>query len=142
MDTVCCEDHIRDPAKGRKLLKKEKLEKTTVTVRLTDEEDQVLSRICMLKKTSKTGYLARLAKDQAKRELLRYAAEEYLGGRASLSELAKKTGLDVPTIMDEVASIKGEDKRAVEAFLSAVETISKLNKDPELYNLAINAVRE
>jgi hypothetical protein len=96
----------------------------------------------MLKKTSKTGYLARLAKEQAKRELLRYAAEEYLGGRASLSELAKKTGLDVPTIMDEVARIKGEDKRAVEAFLLAVETISKLNKDPELYKLAINAVRE
>jgi hypothetical protein len=46
------------------------------------------------------------------------------------------------TIMDEVASIKGEDKRAVEAFLSAVETISKLNKDPEFYNLTINAVRE
>ena len=46
-------------------------------------------------------------------------AKEYLGGRASLSELAKKTGLDVPTIMDEVASIKREDKRAVEAFLGA-----------------------
>jgi hypothetical protein len=44
--------------------------------------------------------------------------------------------------MDEVANIKGEDKRAVEAFLSAVETISKLNKDPEFYSLAINAVRE
>ena len=70
---------------------KEKHEKTTVTVRLTDEEDQVLSRLCILKKTSKTGYLARLAKEQAKRELLGYAAEEYLGGRASLSELAKKT---------------------------------------------------
>ncbi len=123
-------------------MKKEKHEKTTVTVRLTDEEDQVLRRLCMLKKTSKTGSLARLAKEQAKQELLRYAAAEYLGGRASLSELAKKTGLDVPTIMDEVASIKGEDKRAVEAFLSAVETISKLNKDPEFYNLAINAVRE
>ena len=96
----------------------------------------------MLKKTSKTGYLARLAKEQAKQELLGYAAEEYLEGRASLSELAKKTGLDVPTIMDEVASLKGEDKRVVEAFLSAVETLSKLNKDPEFYNLAINAVRE
>jgi hypothetical protein len=123
-------------------MKKEKYGKTTVTVRLTDEEDQVLRRLCMLKKTSKTGYLARLAKEQAKRELLHYAAEEYLGGRASLSELAKKTGLDVPTIMDQVAGIKGEDKRAVDAFLSAVETISKLNKDPELYDLAINAVRQ
>ena len=48
-------------------MKKEKHEKTTVTVRLTDEEDQVLSRLCTLKKTSKTGYLARLAKEQAKR---------------------------------------------------------------------------
>jgi hypothetical protein len=142
MDSVCGEGRSGDPTEGRKLMKKEKHEKTTVTVRLTDEEDQVLSRLCILKKTSKTGYLARLAKEQAKQELLRYAAEEYLGGRASLSELVKKTGLDVPTIMDEVANLKGEDKRAVEALLAAVETISKLNKDPELYNLAINAVRE
>lgn len=123
-------------------MKKEKHEKTTITVRLTDEEDQVLNRLCALKKTSKTGYLARLAKDQARRELLNFAAEEYLKGRASLSELAKKTGLDIPTIMDEAASIKGEDRRAVEAFLSAVKTLSRLNKDPEFYNLAVKAVRE
>ena len=123
-------------------MKKEKHEKTTVTVRLTDEEDQVLRRLCMLKKTSKTGYLARLAKDRAKEELLNYAAGEYLEGKASLSELTKKTGLDVPAIMDEVARIKGGEKRAVEAFLSAVETLSKLNKDPEFYHLAVKAVRE
>jgi hypothetical protein len=96
----------------------------------------------MLKKTSKTGYLARLAKDQAKRELLNYAAEEHLEGKASLSELAKKTGLDVPTIMDEIARIKGGEKRTVEAFLSAVETLSKVKEDPELYNLAVKALRE
>ena len=88
-------------------MKKEKHEKTTVTVRLTDEEDQVLSRLCTLKKTSKTGYLARLAKDQAKRELLNYAAEEYLEGKASLSELAKKTGLDVPTLWIRLPASKG-----------------------------------
>ena len=123
-------------------MKNEKHEKTTVTVRLTNEEDQVLSRLCALKKTSKTGYLARLAKDQAKRELLAFAAKEYLDGNASLSELAKKTALDVPTIMDAVASLKGEDKRAVEGFLSAVETLSKVNKDPEFYNLAVKAVRD
>ncbi|MCH8055993.1 MAG: hypothetical protein IH857_07570 [Deltaproteobacteria bacterium] len=123
-------------------MKKEKHEKTTVTIRLTDEEDQVLRRLCLLKKTSKTGYLARLAKDQAKKELLNYAAGEYLEEKASLSELAKKTGLDVPTIMDEVARIQGGEKRAVEAFLSAVETLSKLNKDSEFYDLAIKAVRE
>ena len=64
-------------------MKKEKHEKTTVTVRLTDEEDQVLSGLCMPKKTSKTGYLARLAKDPAKRELLNYAAAEYLEGKGS-----------------------------------------------------------
>ena len=123
-------------------MKKGKHEKTTVTIRLTDEEDQVLRRLCKLKKTSKTGYLASLAKDQAKRELLNYAAGEYLEEKASLSELAKKTGLDVPTIMDEVARIKGGEKRAVEAFLSAVETVSKINEDPEFYNLAVKAVRE
>jgi predicted transcriptional regulator len=92
--------------------------------------------------TSKTGYLARLAKDRAKTELLHYAAEEYLEDKASLSELAKKTGLDVPAIMDEVARVKGREKRAVEAFLSAVETLSKLNKDPEFYRLAVKAVSE
>ena len=123
-------------------MKKEKREKTTITVRLTDEEDQVLSRICALKKTSKTGYVASLAKEQARRELLVYAAEEYLEGNASLSELAKKTGLDVPTIMDEIARTKGGEKQAVEAFLSAVETLSKVNEDPELYNLAVRALRE
>ena len=123
-------------------MKKGKHEKTTVTVRLTDEEDQVLRRLCTLKRTSKTGYLARLAKDQAKKELMNYAAVEFLEEKASLSELAKKTGLDVPTIMDEVARIKGGDKRAVDAFLSAVETLSKLNEDPEFYNLAVKAVRE
>ena len=123
-------------------MKKEKHQKTTVTVRLTDEEDQVLRRLCGLKRMSKTGYIARLAKDQATRELLRYAAEEYLHAKASLSELAKRTGLDVPTIMNEVASIKGEDRRAVEAFLSAVQTLSKLNEDPEFYKLAVTAVKE
>lgn len=71
-------------------MKKEKHEKTTVTVRLTDEEDQVLSRLCTLKKTSKTGYLARLAKDQAKRELLNYAAEEYPGRKGILKRAGEK----------------------------------------------------
>ncbi|MBI2210437.1 MAG: hypothetical protein HYU47_07535 [Deltaproteobacteria bacterium] len=123
-------------------MKREKHEKTTLTVRLTEEEDQVLRRLCMLKKTSKTGYLARLAKDQAKRELLNYAVGEYLEGKASFSELAKKTGLDVPTIMDEIARIKGGEKRVVEAFLSAVKTLSKINEDPEFYDLAVKAVRE
>jgi transposase-like protein len=142
MDTVRGEDRIGDPTERRKLMKKEKQEKTTLTVRLTDEEDQVLRRLCILKKTSKTGYLTRLAKDQAKKELVEYAVGEYLEGKASLSELAKRTGLDVPTIMDEVARTKGGEQRAIEAFLSAVETLSKVKKDPEFYKLAVKAIRE
>ena len=69
-----------------------------------------------------------------------YAVGEYLAGKASLSELAKKTGLDVPTIMDEVARVRGEDKRAVEGFLAAVKTLSTLNNDPEFYKLAVTAM--
>jgi hypothetical protein len=52
MDPVCGEGDSGDPMERRKLMKKEKHEKTTVTVRLTEEEDQVLRRLCMLKKTS------------------------------------------------------------------------------------------
>ena len=59
---------------------------------------------------------------------LRYAVEEYSNGRASLSALAKKTGLDVPTIIEEVARVTGEDKRVLEVFLSAVKTISEVNE--------------
>ncbi|MFQ5902189.1 MAG: hypothetical protein ACE5JO_00705 [Candidatus Binatia bacterium] len=121
-------------------MKKEKRGKTTISVRLTDEEREVLRRLCAVKRISQTGYLADLAKNQAKNELLNYAVDEYLNEGASLSELAKKTGLDVPTIMDEVARVTGEDKRAVEGFLSAVKTLSELNKDPEFYSLAVKAV--
>jgi hypothetical protein len=59
------EGHSGDPTKREKLMKNH-----------CYQEDQVLRRLCMLKKTSKTGYLARLAKEQAKQELLRYAAED------------------------------------------------------------------
>ena len=57
-----------------------------------------------------------------------------------MSALAKKTGLDVPTIMDEVARVTGEDKRVVEGFLSAVKTISEVNEDPEFYRVAVEAL--
>jgi hypothetical protein len=121
-------------------MRKEKRHTTTVTVRLTDEEYEVVGRLCALKKTSRTGYLAHLATSQAKKELLAYAVGEYLAGTASLSELAKKTGFDVPTIMDEVAKVTGENKRAVEGFLAAVKTLSDSNNDPEFYTLAVKAI--
>jgi hypothetical protein len=121
-------------------MRKEKRHTTTVTVRLTDEEYEVVGRLCALKRTSRTGYLAHLATSQAKKELLAYAVGEYLAGTASLSELAKKTGFDVPTIMDEVARVTGENKRAVEGFLAAVKTLSDSNNDPEFYTLAVKAI--
>ncbi len=121
-------------------MRKEKRHTTTVTVRLTDEEYEVVGRLCALKKTSRTGYLAHLATSQAKKELLAYAVGEYLAGTASLSELAKKTGFDVPTIMGEVARVTGENKRAVEGFLAAVKTLSDSNNDPEFYTLAVKAI--
>ena len=121
-------------------MRKDKRQTTTVTVRLTDKEYQVLRRLCTLKRTSQTGYLTHLATSQAKKELVAYAVEEYRAGRASLSELAKKTGLDVPTIMEEVAAVTGENNRAVEGFLSAVKTLSREHDDPDLYKLAVTAI--
>ena len=84
-------------------------------------------------------YLDRV--DFLKQELLTYAAGEYRAGQASLSELATLTGLDVPTIMEEIARISGEDTRAVDGFLSAVETLSRLHNDPEFLTLARKAIQ-
>lgn len=121
-------------------MSKEKRHRTTVTVRLTDEEYDVLTRLCDLQKTTRTAYLARIATPHAKQEMLRYAAEEYLAGRASLSELATRTGLDVPSIMEEIAQLTREGTRAVNRFLSAVETLSQLHDDPEFHAIAKEAL--
>ena len=53
MDLVCGEGGSGDPSERGKLMKKEKHEKTTVTVRLTNEEDQVLSRLWNLRGSTK-----------------------------------------------------------------------------------------
>jgi len=121
-------------------MKKEKGHRMTVTVRLTDEEYAVLQRLCTLKKISRTRYLAQLATHHAKQELLQYAVGEYLGGRVSFSELATQTGLEVPTIMEEVTRITEEDTQAVEGFLSAVQTLAQVHNDPEFYTLAVQAI--
>jgi hypothetical protein len=39
-----------------------------------------------------------------------------------------------------VAKVTGEDKRAVEGFLSAVKALSEANKDPEFYTLAVKTI--
>ena len=74
-------------------------------------------RICQIRNISQTAYLANLATKQAQQELLDFAVEEYLGERASISELVTKTGIDVTTLMDAIASQSGRDQRAVDAFL-------------------------
>jgi hypothetical protein len=57
MDPVRSKGRSGDPTERGKPMKKEKHEKTTVTVILTDEEDQVLSRLCILKKPAKLDTL-------------------------------------------------------------------------------------
>lgn len=91
---------------------------------------------------ARSGYLTQLATTQAKKELLAYAVEEYQAGRASLSVLAKKTGLEVPTIMEAVAKVTGEDPHGAESFLSAVKTLADANQDPEFYRLAKKVIGE
>lgn len=120
---------MKEPAKAR----------ATITVRLTEEQHTVLKRLCRLKRMTQAGYLASLATEQAQQELTAYAVREYLDGRASLSELATKTGLDVPTIMEAAAAVVGTDRRAVEAFLSAAKSLADAHADPEFYELAVKA---
>jgi hypothetical protein len=98
--------------------------------------------VCALKKTSRTAYLAQLATHHAKQELLRYAAKAYLDGHVSLSALATETGLDVPTIMDEVSRLSGEDSHTRDDFLAAVKTLSHVNHDPDFYRLAVKALTD
>ncbi len=121
-------------------MKKENNGKIAVTVRLTHREAENLKRLCALRKTTQTRYLTQMATHLARKDLLDHAVREYTEGKASLSELAKKTGLDAPTIMDGIVSVSGEDKAALDAFLAAAKTLSKLNNDPEFYELAVKAV--
>lgn len=115
-------------------------EKATITIRLTQERHTVIKRLCVLKGMTQTGYLASLATEQARKELQEHAVREYLEGKASLSELARKTGLDVPTIMEAVAAGGTGEKRAVEAFLQAARSLADTHSDPEFYELAVKAV--
>jgi hypothetical protein len=121
------------------LVKKTKKSKTTVSVRLTAEQHAIIQRLCRLKNTTQTAYLATLAAEQAKDELLNHAVREYQGGRASISELVRQTGLDVTVIMDAVAAVTATDRRPIDAFLSAAKTISKELKHPDFYKIALKA---
>ena len=125
------------------MTKAKKSNKTvTISVRLTSEEHEMLQRLCRLKNTTQTACLAHLATRQAREELLRYCVDEYVEGRASLSELATKSGLDVPTIMEAVAKTRAKDQGAQAAFLAAVKSLAEAHQDPEFYRLAVTALKE
>ena len=115
-------------------------EKATITIRLTQDRHTVIKRLCSLKGMTQTGYLASLATEQARRELKEHAVREYLQGKASLSEIARKTGLDVPAIMEAITPGEVEEKRAIEGFLKAARTLAETHSDPEFYELAVKAV--
>jgi hypothetical protein len=66
--------------------------------------------------------------------------QEYLEGHASLSELATKTGLDVPAIMDAVAAERSQNQAAQAAFLAAARSLSEAHEDPAFYDLAVKAL--
>jgi uncharacterized protein (DUF1778 family) len=121
-------------------MRKPRKDRTTITIRLSRERHALLKRLCTLKGMTQTGYLASLATEQARRELKEHAVREYLEGKASLSELARKTGLDVPTIMESIAPGEVEERRAVEGFLKAAKTLAETHSDPEFYELAVGAV--
>ena len=70
---------------------------------------------------------------------MNYATRAYQDGEASISELARKTGLDVAAIMDAIAAVTAKDRRPVDAFLAAAKTISNELKDPGLYRIALKA---
>jgi len=115
--------------------------RTTITVRLTREQLSQLTRACKLHQMSQTGCLTRLAVEQIREDLLRYAVTAYESGKASVSTLAKETGLDVPTILDAVAMRTSSGSKAAEAFLAEARDLSRTLKDPEFYEKAKAALR-
>ena len=120
-------------------MKKATKSRTTVTVRLTQEEHATIQKLCRLKRTTQTSYLATLAAQQARDELLAYAVSTYQKGEESISGLVRKTGLDAGSIMDGVAATTANDRRPIEAFLASAKAISRELKDEAFYKLALRA---
>ncbi len=114
--------------------------RSTISVRLTREQRLQLGRACRIHRLSQSGYLTRLAIEQTRKDLLDHAVERYRAGQASLSELARDTGLDVPTIMDALAEKTAAGKEAYKAFLAEARALAGRLKDPEFYEMAKAAV--
>lgn len=112
----------------------------TISIRLTPEQHAIVQQLCRLKHMSQTAYLATLATEHARQELLDYAVHAYREGRASLSALATQTGLDVPTIMEAITPTAAQDVSAREVLLAAAKSLAQAHHDPEFYALAVKAL--
>ena len=115
--------------------------RATISIRLSQEQRLQLRKACRLRQISQSGYLTRLAVEGTRHDLVQYAVRAYREGRASLSELAGETGLDVPTILDAVAVDSASTGDAVQAFLKDARDLARSLKDQELYELAKAAVK-
>lgn len=110
--------------------------RTTLSIWLTREERARLEKASRLHNLSQSRYLARLAVEQTQQDLLAYAVRRYRAQEASLSELSTETGLDVPSILDALASEVSAGESAARALLAEAQALSRRLKDPELYELA------
>lgn len=52
----------------------------------------------------------------------------------------KRTGIDVPTIMDAMSENAGKDSNAVDAFMAAVKNVAEVHEAPEFYDAAVRAI--
>lgn len=120
--------------------KKKTKRQRTITVRLDPQQHAVLKTVCALRRQSQTGFLTKLATEQASKELLKYAVDEYIDGRASISELAAKTQLDVTALMDAIAVSSQSSRQNDEAFLAAARAVAEASGDREFYEVARRAL--
>jgi hypothetical protein len=112
--------------------------RTTLSIRLTREERLRLEKASRLHNLSQGRYLylARLAVEHTRQDLLAYAVRRYRAQEASVSELATETGLDVPSILHALASEASAGESAAHALLAEAQALSRRLADPELHELA------
>ncbi|HLZ09631.1 MAG TPA: hypothetical protein VKT80_13650 [Chloroflexota bacterium] len=113
--------------------------KHTVSVRLASDAERRLRRAAALQKQSQGAFLEKAGDDRARAILREWAAARYREGNRSFSELAEDTGLAVEEIM---TSIAGSDWQAgLEMFLTSCKSIATMEKRPEFFHLAEEAVK-
>jgi hypothetical protein len=91
----------------------------------------------------------------ARRILLEWAIDRYIEGNHSFSELAEETGLSVEEIMTAMEGVGDRDRatalaamwdrshdEASDMFLTAAESISRINNDPAFAQRAARVAAE